>query len=106
MKNALHNHHYHHTNVYRLYSLSVTMSCSQVKRSVISHVGGVHPRSPSYQHLQDLLVPSLGRPVKRGELVVIPGKDRYINEVFSFLNCRAFIKHILSIFPFLFGVSK
>ena len=82
----------------------MTVSSSQVERSVIAHVGGVHPGPPPYQHLQDLLVTSLGGPVKRRELVVIPAND--INEVFSLLNCRTIIKDILGIFQFLVGVSK
>ena len=60
-------HHVHH--------LPVSVRGPQVQGGVVPHVGCVHARPPPYQHLQDLQVTSLGRPVQRRELVVIPGKE-------------------------------
>ena len=49
----------------------------QVQGRVVPHVGCVHARAPPYQHLQDLQVTPLGRPVQRRELVVIPEYMKY-----------------------------
>ena len=49
------------------------VGCCQVQWCVVSHVGGVDPRTPGDQHLHDLHVAALGGPVQGGELVVITG---------------------------------
>ena len=59
---------------HRLHYVTVPVGGSQVQGRVIPHVGCVHPRPPPYQHLQDLEVTPLGRPVQGRELVIIPGK--------------------------------
>ena len=61
-------------HTHRLHYVTVPVCGAQMKGSVIAHVGCVHPRPPPYQHLQDLEVTPLGRPVQRRELVIIPGK--------------------------------
>ena len=41
----------------------VAVGGGQVEGGVVPHVGGVHPRPPADQHLQDLQVAPLGCPV-------------------------------------------
>ena len=49
----------------------VSVGGSQVERGVVAHVGRVDPRAAGDEHLDDLGVAALGRPVQRGELMVI-----------------------------------
>ena len=44
----------------------------QVEGGVVAHVGRVDPGAAGDEHLHDLGVAALGRPVQRRELVVIP----------------------------------
>ena len=62
-------------HTHRLYYVTVPVCGAQMKGCVIPHVGCVHPSPPPYQHLQDLEVTPLGRPVQRRELVVIPEEN-------------------------------
>ena len=67
----------------------------QVQGRVIPHVGCVHARPPPYQHLQDLQVTPLGRPVQRRELVVIPRKEIgnvILGEIIQFRNEVALLR--------------
>ena len=57
---------------HRVDHVPVTVRGPQMQGRVVPHVGGVHARPPPYQHLQDLEVTPLGRPVQGRELVVIP----------------------------------
>ena len=47
----------------------------QVEGGVVAHVGRVDPGAAGDEHLHDLGVAALGRPVQRGELVVIPARN-------------------------------
>ena len=47
----------------------------QVKRGVVAHVGRVDPRAAGDEHLDDLGVAALGRPVQRRELMVVPARE-------------------------------
>ena len=62
------------TPTHRVHHLPVSVRGPQVQGRVVPHVGCVHARPPPYQHLQDLQVTPLGRPVQRRELVVISKK--------------------------------
>ena len=59
-------------SAYRLHDVAVSVRSTEVQRRVIAHVGGVDPRPAAQQQLQDLEVATLGRPVQRRELMVIP----------------------------------
>ena len=49
----------------------------QVEGGVVAHVGRVDPGAAGDEHLHDLGVAALGRPVQRGELVVIPECEKF-----------------------------
>ena len=51
----------------------VPVGGGQVERRVVAHIGRVDPRAAGDEHLDDLGVAALGRPVQRRELMVIPG---------------------------------
>ena len=56
----------------------------QVEGGVVAHVGRVDPGAAGDEHLHDLGVAALGRPVQRGELVVIPECEKF---KFAFICC-------------------
>ena len=70
---------------HREHHVSVSVRGPQVQGRVVPHVGCVHARAPPYQHLQDLQVTPLGRPVQRRELVVIPEEN--IIKKYFFRKC-------------------
>ena len=57
----------------------------QVEGGVVAHVGRVDPGAARDEHLHDLGVAALGRPVQRRELVVIPVCEE---SKFAFICCR------------------
>ena len=52
-------------------NVTVSVCGGEVKRRVVAHVGRVDARAAGDEHLDDLGVAALGRPVQRGELMVI-----------------------------------
>ena len=64
---------------HRVHHLPVSVRGPQVQGRVVPHVCCVHARAPPYQHLQDLQVTPLGRPVQRRELVIITAKKLFIS---------------------------
>ena len=54
-----------------MHDVDVSVGGRQVERRVVAHVGGVDAGAPRDEHIDDLAVAALGRPVQRGELVVV-----------------------------------
>ena len=57
---------------YDVDDLHVSMRSGQVQGSVIAHVGGVNSCSSFDEQLDDVGVSSLGSPVQRRKLMIIP----------------------------------
>ena len=78
-------------------NVPVAVSGRQVERRVVPHVGRVHARSPTDQHLHNLGVAALGRPVQRAELVVVSvnTKSSHENNLFVPTLTAAFFGVIL-----------
>merc|ERR1719494_1415900 len=56
----------------QLYNLLVSMGRGKMQRCVVAHIGCVNSCPATDQHLHDLGVSSLGRPVQWRELMIIP----------------------------------
>ena len=65
----------------------------QVERGIVAHVGRVNPRPTGDEHLDDLSVAALGRPVQRRELMVIPAKKNYDQFSFAITEIPALCTH-------------